>query len=112
MTVDPMSTVLDEDEAASGADEAVDSAQKALKESLAAAERSLMDAARTAERVIRDGIEAVKAQSRAYTGTNTPSLDEAQRYVVERVKERPVTAALAGLGVGFLLGVLLSARGK
>ncbi len=35
-----------------------------------------------------------------------------QRYVVERVKERPVTATLAGLGVGLLLGLLLANRSQ
>ena len=35
----------------------------------------------------------------------------AQRYVVDRVKERPVTATLAGIGVGLLIGLLLAGRG-
>ena len=38
--------------------------------------------------------------------------DEAQRYVVARVRERPLTATLAGLGVGLLLGLLLANRSK
>ena len=35
-------------------------------------------------------------------------VDEASRYVSERVRERPITATLAGLGVGVLLGLLLA----
>ena len=36
------------------------------------------------------------------------NLESARVYVVERVQERPLTATLAALGVGFLLGALLS----
>ena len=91
---------------------ALENAQRALKESLAVAERRLSEAAKTAERAIRDGLEAIKAQTHAYSGPAGQTVDEAQRYLVERVKERPVTATLAGLGVGFLLGLLLSSRGR
>lgn len=100
------------DKATAGLDQAVDNAQRALKDSLNAAERRLSEAAKAAERVIRDGIETIKAQTQAYSGPAGQTVDEAQRYVIERVKERPVTAALAGLGVGFLLGLLLSSRGR
>jgi ElaB/YqjD/DUF883 family membrane-anchored ribosome-binding protein len=44
--------------------------------------------------------------------TLSTAVDEAQRYVVERVKERPVTATLAGIGVGLLLGLLLANRSQ
>lgn len=97
---------------AAGIEHSVDSAQRALRDSLAAAERRLSEAAKTAERVIKDSIETIKAQTQAYSGPAGQTVDEAQRYVVERVKERPVTATLAGLGVGFLLGLLLSSRGR
>lgn len=90
--------------------EAAEAAQRALKEALALAEKRILEAARTAERVIKDSVEAIKAQAKTYTGAAPQSVEEAQRYVVERVKERPVTAALAGVGVGFLLGVLISGR--
>jgi ElaB/YqjD/DUF883 family membrane-anchored ribosome-binding protein len=96
--------------AAAGIDTALENAQRALKDSLAVAERRLSEAAKTAERVIKDGIDAIKAQTQAYSGPASQTVDEAQRYVVERVKERPVTATLAGLGVGFLLGLLLASR--
>ncbi len=109
MSADPSMSSADHDDA-TGDNAAADQAQRALREGLAQAERRLTEAAKVAERVIRDGIEAVRAQTHGYSGPAT--VDDAQRYVVERVKERPVTAALAGLGVGFLLGVLLSSRGK
>jgi ElaB/YqjD/DUF883 family membrane-anchored ribosome-binding protein len=37
-------------------------------------------------------------------------LDEAQRYVVERVQERPVQSTAIALGVGVLIGLLLAGR--
>ena len=72
------------------------------------AKASLSDAARKAERAVQDGIETLRSQSRVYVDAAGERLDTAQRYVVERVKERPVTATLAGVGVGLLLGVLLT----
>lgn len=39
-------------------------------------------------------------------------LDNARSYMVERVTERPMTATLAALGVGFLIGVLLTAGAR
>jgi ElaB/YqjD/DUF883 family membrane-anchored ribosome-binding protein len=93
-------------------EEAIDRAQKALKASVNAAEQRLTEAVKAAERVVREGVESLWAQARAYSGPTSRTVDEAQRYVVERVKDRPVTATLAGLGVGMLIGFLLSNRGK
>ena len=44
------------------------------------------------------------------TERETQQIDEAQKYVVERIKERPVVATLAGLGVGLLLGLMMASR--
>lgn len=93
-----------------------------LKSAAKHAERSFIDAADQArdrlteaahrtETAVRDGMETLRAQSRVYADTATAQFDDAQRYVVEKVKERPVTATLAGIGVGVLIGLLLSSRG-
>jgi len=97
-------------------------AKSALKSAAKHAERSfvdatdearerLTDAAHRTEAAVREGMETLRAQSRAYADTATQQFDDAQRYVVERVKERPVTATLAGVGVGLLIGLLLASRG-
>ena len=39
-------------------------------------------------------------------------LESARAYVVDRVTERPMTATLAALGVGFLLGIILTAGAR
>jgi ElaB/YqjD/DUF883 family membrane-anchored ribosome-binding protein len=66
------------------------------------------DTMRRAERLLQDGIETLRAQSRVYVDAAGEQLGTAQRYVVERVKEKPVTATMAGVGVGLLLGFLLA----
>ncbi len=97
-------------EAANEEAAAAESGQKAFNEALAAAEKTITDAAKSLERALREGADALRAQSRVYAQNAGEQFDEAQRIVVEKIRERPVTAALAGLGVGMLLGMLFSSR--
>ncbi len=111
MPADSFDQVNDDVHAAAkaGAAAAADS-QTALKDALTSAERTLVDAAKSAERVFKEGVEALRSQTRAYTETAGEQIDDAQRFLSERVRSRPLTATLAGLGVGLLLGLLLSHR--
>ncbi len=95
LRADPLHSIAD------GADAAMDRTQRILTDALGAAER-----------VIKDGVRTLREQTDAYTGPAGETVDDAQRYVVRRVKERPVTATLAGLGVGVLIGLLLASRSK
>ncbi|MBP7650902.1 MAG: DUF883 family protein [Phenylobacterium sp.] len=72
------------------------------------AERSFAEAAKRFEKVVAEGLEQVRAQSRTYADNAGEHLDEAQRYVVERVREKPLMAAGTALGVGLLVGLLLA----
>lgn len=74
----------------------------------AEAQRSFAEAAKKVEKAVADGLEQIRAQSRAYGDNAGQHLDEAQRYVVERVKEKPLVAAGTALGVGVLIGLLLA----
>jgi len=113
MPADTMNTAADEaKEAKKAANSAADHSQRAFNDAISAAERTLTDAARTAERVLKEGVDTLRAQTKVYTDNAGQHVEEAQRYVMERVKERPMTATLAGLGVGLLLGLLLSNRSK
>jgi len=113
MPVDTLDPAVNEvKEARKAANSAADHGQKAYAEALSAAERTIAEATRTAERVFREGLETLRSQTRTYTDVAGQQMDEAQKYVLERVKERPMTATLAGLGVGVLLGLLLSSRSK
>jgi ElaB/YqjD/DUF883 family membrane-anchored ribosome-binding protein len=88
---------------------AVNSAAEAATKASADVQRSFADAAKRLERAVSEGIEQIRAQTRAYTDTAGEQLDQAQQYVTERVKERPLAATGAALGVGVLIGLLLAA---
>jgi ElaB/YqjD/DUF883 family membrane-anchored ribosome-binding protein len=97
--------------AAKEAKKASASAHAALEHaerSFGEAKVSLADAAKRVEQSVLEGFDTLRAQTRTYSDTAGHQLEEAQRYVSERVKERPITATLAGLGVGVLLGLLLA----
>ncbi len=113
MPVDTTTTATDQIKAAGkAANSAAEDSQRAFTEAVAAAERTISEAAKTAEKVFREGIEALRSQTRVYGDTAGAQVEEAQRYIMERVKERPMTATLAGLGVGVLIGLLLSNRSR
>jgi ElaB/YqjD/DUF883 family membrane-anchored ribosome-binding protein len=99
-------------EARAAAGSLADHGQKAIADVAAVAERSIAEAARTAERALRDGLEALRSQAKTYSAEAGDNVDVAQRYVMKRVKDRPVTATLTGLGIGLLIGLLLSNRPK
>lgn len=86
-------------------------AEQSFHEVAEQAKASIAEAANRAEAAIREGLETFRAQSRTYADTANHQFDVAQKYVTERVKERPMTATLAGIGVGLLLGLLLAGRG-
>ena len=85
-------------------DQAADKADSAIKQ----ADSNFNDIAKRAERAIHEGFETLRSQTRVYADNAGERLDTAQKYVVERVQERPLTATVAALGVGVLLGFLLS----
>ena len=100
----------------------VDQAKTALKSAALHAERGFVDAADQArerlteaahrtETAVREGMETLRAQSRAYADSAGQQFDQAQSYVVAKVKERPVESALVTLGVGVVIGLLLASRG-
>lgn len=82
-----------------------DSASKLNSE----AQRTFADARAKIERAVQDGLEQLRSQSRTYADTAGQSVDEAGRYVSERVRERPLAATGAAVGVGVLIGLLLAA---
>jgi ElaB/YqjD/DUF883 family membrane-anchored ribosome-binding protein len=89
---------------------ALERGQEGFNEALEMAERSLREAARRIDKAVREGVETVRVQTGPYREQAGQQFDEAQKYIVERVKERPVTATLTGLAVGLLLGLLLASR--
>jgi ElaB/YqjD/DUF883 family membrane-anchored ribosome-binding protein len=89
---------------------ATDASHEKLNEAIDLAERNIRDAAKRIEKVVREGVETLRTQAEPYRENATQQIDDAQKYVVERIKERPVVATLAGLGVGLLVGLLMANR--
>ena len=111
------------DELRKGARSAGDHGQAAIAEAVGAAEKLINEAASRAERILKDRLNRLRSQTdtytdraKSYTGKAgdqlSDQLDDAQSYILERVKDRPLTAALAGLGAGVLIGLLLANRPK
>lgn len=91
-------------------DSAAESAQARLSEAIDLADRNFREYAKRLEQVMRDGLADLRTRAGPYGESASQQIDEAQKYVVERIKERPVVATLAGLGVGLLLGLLMANR--
>jgi ElaB/YqjD/DUF883 family membrane-anchored ribosome-binding protein len=97
------------DRAADETKSAVNSATETATKLSAEAQRSFAEAAKKFERVVNEGIEQLRAQSRTYADNAGQHIDEASQYMTERVRERPLAATGAALGIGVLIGLLLSA---
>jgi ElaB/YqjD/DUF883 family membrane-anchored ribosome-binding protein len=93
-------------------DNATEVGQKRLNEAIDLAERNIRDAAKRIEKAVREGVDTLRTQAEPYRENATQQFDEAQKFVVERIKERPVVATLAGVGVGLLVGLLLANRSE
>ncbi len=104
------------EEAAAKAADAISAAteqgKQTLQDALAHAERTISEAVKAAERALREGLEKLREQGKPIAENAGQQFDEAQTYVTERVKERPMTAVLAGVGIGVVVGLLLSNRSQ
>jgi ElaB/YqjD/DUF883 family membrane-anchored ribosome-binding protein len=89
-------------------DHAAASADGAIK----GAEHRFQILAERLEKSVQEGLELLRTRGRDYADTAGESIDTAQRYVTERVQERPLTATVTALGVGLLIGLLLSNRDR
>lgn len=94
--------------AADFADDATTTANDTANRLSSEAQRTFAEVRGRIEQVVQDGLEQIRAQSRTYADNAGQQLDQAQQYVTERVRERPLAATGAALGVGVLIGLLLS----
>lgn len=90
--------------ASTAIDETADRVDKTLDD----AEKKINDLTERAQRTINEGLETLRVQARAYADTAGDSIDVAQKYMTEKVQERPLTATFTALGVGVLIGILLA----
>ena len=94
------------EEATSAVNAAADKATKLSAE----AQKSFAEAAKRIEKAVAEGIEQLRAQTRAYSDTAGQQIDQASQYMTERVRERPLAATGAALGVGLLVAPLAAQR--
>jgi ElaB/YqjD/DUF883 family membrane-anchored ribosome-binding protein len=88
----------------------VDEASKIAADVVAQTEKSLAEVAKRIDAAIREGMADLRERSREYADVAGEQFETAQRYVVDRVQERPVGATLAALGIGVLIGYLMAGR--
>jgi ElaB/YqjD/DUF883 family membrane-anchored ribosome-binding protein len=88
------------------ASETADQADKTILET----EKNVHEFAQKAERLVQDGLEKLRVQSRTYAEEAERSFENAQKYVTERVHERPMSTTLIALGVGVVIGLLIGGR--
>jgi ElaB/YqjD/DUF883 family membrane-anchored ribosome-binding protein len=93
---------------AKAVDTSVEETTQAANKLIADAQRTFGETARRLEKTLQESLEQLRAQSRVYADAAGEHLDEGARYVSEKVRERPLAAAGAALGVGVLIGLLLS----
>ncbi len=58
--------------------------------------------------LLDDGLGSLREHGRDAAAVAGDQLEDARAFMVDRVQERPITATFAALGVGFLLGLLIS----
>jgi ElaB/YqjD/DUF883 family membrane-anchored ribosome-binding protein len=74
----------------------------------AEAQRVFTEAKGKIQQAVQDGLEQLRTQSRNYADTAGQQVEQAQQYVTERVRERPLAATGAAFGLGLLVGLLLT----
>ena len=72
------------------------------------AQKTVAEAARRIEAAVQQGLEQLRSQSRVYADVAGEQLDEASRLASEQIRARPLAATGLALGVGVLIGLLLS----
>ena len=87
---------------------ALEDAMATTASSRAKLEDALSDFRDRATQVAQETIETLRTQARPYIGDAGQKLDEAQKYLVDRVQKQPLTTTLAVLGVGVLVGLVLA----
>ena len=87
-------------------------AKAAVEEATEAAsdqfDKALSEFKGRAQSVAHETLETLRAQAAPYVDTASHRIDEAERYVTEKVHKQPLTALFAALGVGVVLGVILA----
>ena len=91
----------------------LEEARKARAEAAAEASRAVGDLTRRAQEAVHERLDGIGGPARDYTELAGERFDEAQRYLVDKINEKPIQAAVTALGVGVVIGFLLAGgRGR
>ncbi len=71
-------------------------------------EAALADLINRVEAVFREGLKALGTQSKPLIDNAEEQFEAAQKVVSDQVRNRPLTATAMALGVGVVIGLLLS----
>lgn len=100
-------------DASQNADSSLEHAKKAVssaKDALESGRRALPEITKEAQRVMGDTVGQLRGKSKDAASVAGDKIEDARLYVTDQVQERPMTATLTALGVGFVLGLLFSGR--
>jgi len=91
----------------------VEAARIAAEHATAAVElgrRALPEVADIARTALDDQVEQMKVRGQEAAEVAVDQMELARELIIDQVKQRPITSALAAVGAGFMLGVLFYGR--
>lgn len=71
-------------------------------------ERRIREFALRAEQAVRERAGEFRERAREYYDDASDHIETAQRYVTERVQEKPLVSTLTAVGIGVVIGMLLA----
>jgi ElaB/YqjD/DUF883 family membrane-anchored ribosome-binding protein len=71
-------------------------------------ERRIRDFALRAEQTVRERAGEFREKAREYYDEASDQIETAQRFVTERVQEKPLVSTLTAVGIGVVIGMLLA----
>ncbi len=72
----------------------------------------LGEALKKIEKMIADGFAEFKSQAKPFAESTSEHLEDVQAYVTDKARERPLVTTGIALGVGVLVGLLMSSGRK
>jgi ElaB/YqjD/DUF883 family membrane-anchored ribosome-binding protein len=85
-------------------------AKAAAAEAVGHAEGSLRALVERLENLVSEVVDIARSRSKVYAEGASEQIETAQKYVIDHVQERPLASAATALGVGVVIGLLLSGR--
>lgn len=81
-----------------------------VKTNLSDVQKTIVDTAKSMEKSVLDGHGSWRSEIKTMFYHRAERMEQVQNYLAVRIKERPLTATLAGLAVGFVLGFQIANR--